>query len=89
MARECPNLHLIGSMVLHTSVLDDVKTLGADRVCLGSDPPFVLMHVFVAEYHALVDGEVTVQEKTQVMGGICFACWASRRDDARRGRDPG
>ncbi len=68
MAQECHNLHLIGSMVLPTSVLDAVKTLGAGRVCFGSDTPFALMHVCVAEYHALLDGEVTAQEKTRIMG---------------------
>jgi len=69
MAQECPNLHLIGSMVHHTSVLDAVKTLGASRVCFGSDTPFALMHVCVAEYDALLAGEVTPEEKSQIMGG--------------------
>jgi predicted TIM-barrel fold metal-dependent hydrolase len=69
MAQECPNLHLIGSMVLHTSVLNALKTLGAGRVSFGSDTPFALMHVCVAAYHALLEGEVTPEEKARVMGG--------------------
>jgi predicted TIM-barrel fold metal-dependent hydrolase len=69
MAQDYPNLHLIGSMVHHTSILDAIKTLGASRVAFGSDTPFALMHVCVAEYNALLDGEVTAQEKAQVMGG--------------------
>ena len=69
MAQECPNLYLVGSMVLHTSVLDAIKTLGASRVCFGSDTPFALMHVCVAEYNALLDGEVTQEERDQIMGG--------------------
>jgi predicted TIM-barrel fold metal-dependent hydrolase len=69
MAQECPNLHLIGSMVHHTSILEAIKTLGANRVCFGSDTPFALMHVCVAEYNALLDGEVTAQQKAQIMGG--------------------
>ncbi len=69
MAQECPNLYLVGSMVPHTSVLDAIKTLGAGRVCFGSDTPFALMHVCVAEYKALLDGEVTPEEKAQIMGG--------------------
>jgi len=69
MAQECPNLHLIGSMVMHTSVLNAVKTLGADRVSFGSDTPFALMHVCVAMYNALLDGEVTPEQKAQIMGG--------------------
>jgi predicted TIM-barrel fold metal-dependent hydrolase len=68
MAQQYPNLHLIGSMVHHTSVLDAIRTLGASRVCFGSDTPFALMHVCVAEYNALLDGEVTPEEKNQVMG---------------------
>jgi predicted TIM-barrel fold metal-dependent hydrolase len=68
MAQECPNLHLVGSMVHHASVLDAIKTLGAGRVSFGSDTPFALMHVCVAEYNALLDGEVTSAEKAQIMG---------------------
>jgi predicted TIM-barrel fold metal-dependent hydrolase len=79
MAQGCRNLHLIGSMVLHTSVLAAVKTLGADRVCFGSDTPFSLMHVCVAMYNALLDGEVTSEEKAQIMGGNILRLLTSRR----------
>jgi len=67
-AQECRNLHLIGSMVLHTSILKAVRTLGAARVSFGSDTPFALMHVCVAMYHALLEGEVTPEQKAQIMG---------------------
>ena len=56
-------------MINHTSVLDAIKALGAGRVCLGSDTPFALMHVCVAMYEALLEGEVTSEGKAQVMGG--------------------
>ena len=69
MAQECPNLHLIGSMVLHTAVLSAVETLGAERVSFGSDTPFALMHVCMAMYNALLDGAVTPEQKDQIMGG--------------------
>jgi predicted TIM-barrel fold metal-dependent hydrolase len=69
MAKECPNLFLIGSAVRSRAILKAIKTLGADRVCFGSDTPFELMHVEVAKYHALLDSEVTPEEKQQVMGG--------------------
>lgn len=69
MAQECPNLFLIGSAVRSRAVLKAIRTLGAGRVCFGSDTPFELMHVEVAKYHALLDGEVTPEEKGQVMGG--------------------
>lgn len=69
MAQECPNLTLIGSAVRARAILKAIQTLGAGRVCFGSDTPFELMHVEVAKYHALLEGEVTPEAKQQVMGG--------------------
>ena len=69
MAQECPNLTLVGSVVRSRAILKAIKTLGADRVCSGSDTPFEVMHVEVAKYHALLDGEVAPEEKRQIMGG--------------------
>jgi predicted TIM-barrel fold metal-dependent hydrolase len=69
MAGECPNLTLIGSAVRAVAVLKAVKTLGAHRVCFGSDTPFALMHVEVAKYNALLEGEVTPAEQQMVMAG--------------------
>ena len=69
MAQECPNLTLIGSAVRTQAILKAIKTLGAYRVCFGSDTPFELMHVEVAKYHALLDGEVTPEEKQRIMAG--------------------
>lgn len=68
-AQQCPNITLIGSGVREVAVLKAIRTLGASRVCFGSDTPFSLMHVEVAKYHALLDGEVTPQEKSLIMGG--------------------
>jgi predicted TIM-barrel fold metal-dependent hydrolase len=69
MAQECPTLTLIGSAVRAVAVLKAVRVLGADRVCFGSDTPFALMHVEVAKYNALLDGEVTLGEKQMIMAG--------------------
>jgi predicted TIM-barrel fold metal-dependent hydrolase len=69
MAQECPNLTLIGSAVRPRAILKAIKTLGADRVCFGSDTPFELMHVEVAKYNALLEGEVTLEEKRLIMSG--------------------
>jgi len=69
MAQECPNLTLIGSAVRSVAVLKAIKVLGAGRVCFGSDTPFALMHVEVAKYEALLDGEVTLEEEQMVMAG--------------------
>ena len=60
---------LIGSAVRAVAVLKAVKTLGADRVCFGSDTPFALMHVEVAKNKAFLEGEVTPAERQLVMAG--------------------
>jgi len=69
MAQECPNLTLIGSAVKAVAVLRAIRVLGAARVCFGSDTPFALTHVEVAKYNALLDGEVTLEEKQMIMAG--------------------
>lgn len=68
-AQECPNITLIGSAVRAVNVLKAIKTLGAERVCFGSDTPFGLMHVELAMYAALLRDEVTEDEKALIMGG--------------------
>ena len=68
-AKENPNMILVGSEVRSILILKAIKTLGADRVCFGSDTPFEIMHVELAKYNALLDGEVTEEEKKMVMGG--------------------
>jgi len=69
IAQEHLNTTLIGSAIRSIPVLRAIKTLGASHVCFGSDTPFELMHVEVAKYHALLDGEVTQDEKQLVMAG--------------------
>jgi predicted TIM-barrel fold metal-dependent hydrolase len=69
IAQKHLNTTLIGSAIRSIPVLRAIKTLGASRVCFGSDTPFELMHVEVAKYHALLDGEVTQEEKQLVMAG--------------------
>jgi len=69
LAREHANVTLIGSHVAAGAVLRAVQTLGADRVCFGSDTPFELMHVALAMYRALLAGQVSQQDQAKVMGG--------------------
>ena len=69
VAREFPNLTLVGSAVRAIPILTAIKTLGAGRVCFGSDTPFELMHVELAKYRALLEGEVATAEQDLVMGG--------------------
>ena len=68
-AAECPNVHLIGSNVRALRIRKAIRTLGADRVSFGSDTPFALLHVERAKVDALLDGEVSDEEKGLVLGG--------------------
>lgn len=67
-AKDNPNLTLIGSAIRYIDILKAVKELGASRVCFGSDTPFNLMHVEVAAYNALLDGEVSADDKSLIIG---------------------
>ena len=68
-AQKYPNITLIGSGVRAVNILKAIKTLGASRVCFGSDTPFGLMHVDLAMYQALLKDEVPEEEKALVLGG--------------------
>jgi predicted TIM-barrel fold metal-dependent hydrolase len=68
-ASENPNITLVGSGVRAVNILRAIKTLGAARVCFGSDTPFALMHVELAMYRALLRDEVSESEKELVLGG--------------------
>jgi uncharacterized protein len=69
IANQHKNITLIGSAIRTIPILKAIKTLGAGRVCFGSDTPFELMHVEVAKYNAMLDEEVTDKEKADIMGG--------------------
>jgi hypothetical protein len=69
IAREHPNMYVIGSHVPYSAVLKAIRTLGADRVCFGSDAPFLMMHVELAMHNALLEHEVSPQEKRAILGG--------------------
>lgn len=69
IAQELPNITLIGSAVRAVNVLKAIKTLGADRVCFGSDTPFSLMHVELAMYAALMRDEISADDQALVFGG--------------------
>ena len=68
MAQKCPNMYLIGSGTTPGAVLKAIRTLGADRVCFGSDAPFKMQHVALAAYKALLE-DVSDEERALVMGG--------------------
>ncbi len=91
IAVEHPNLTLIGSDVRDLPLLKAVHALGASRVCFGSDTPFTLMHVEIARYQALLDGEVNEDEKRLIMGGniarLLGISATSQKQAAGRGRE--
>jgi len=68
VAAEHPNITLVGSAVRAKPILKAIHALGANRVCFGSDAPFELMHVEVAKYHALLEREISAEDKALVMG---------------------
>ena len=69
VAQEHPSLTLVGSAVRAIPILTAVRTLGAERVCFGSDTPFELMHVELAKYRALLESEISAPDLDMVLGG--------------------
>lgn len=69
VAREHANLTLIGSAVRAIPILTAIRTLGAERVCFGSDTRFELMPVELAKYRALLKDELAPDELATVLGG--------------------
>ena len=68
IAQKHPNTMLIGSAISYIRILDAIHTLGADRVCFGSDAPFALQRVEVAAYYALLKNEIPDADLEKVMG---------------------
>jgi len=69
IAKEYDNITLIGSAIRTVSIVKAIRELGSRRICFGSDTPFELMHVEVARYNAILNGEVDEQGKKDIMGG--------------------
>ena len=69
VAKTCPNIILVGSATNDKFVLQAIQTLGADRVCFGSDAPFRNPYVIRAMYEAFMEDQLTKEEQAMVMGG--------------------
>lgn len=70
--RDCSNVTAIGSAVRPVNVLKAIRAVGTHRICFGSDAPFNLIHVEVAAYQALLDGELSKSDIAAVMNdNIC------------------
>jgi predicted TIM-barrel fold metal-dependent hydrolase len=68
VARERPNITLIGSAIGERAILAALNALGPDRLCFGSDMPFGLMHVQLAMYRALLRDHDAASQ-AEVLGG--------------------
>lgn len=64
-----PNVTGIGSNIRHINVLKAIKHLGAERICFGSDYPFNLMHVEIAAYKSLIEGECSTEDQQMIWSG--------------------
>jgi predicted TIM-barrel fold metal-dependent hydrolase len=87
VALDHPNLTVVGSAVRAIPILTAIKRLGAERVCFGSDTPFELMHVELAKYRALMDGEVSETDQELVLGGSMAQVLGSGGRPVRVARD--
>ena len=67
-AQQYSNITLIGSGIHELAILRAIRTLGADRVCFGSDAPFRLVHVQLAMYQALLR-DCSEVERAKILGG--------------------
>lgn len=69
VAKECPNVTLIGSSVRSGSVIRAIRELGARRVAFGSDAPFEPIYIELAKYRAFLGKEFTPGDAELVLGG--------------------
>ena len=68
VAEQHANVSLVASAVQEMAILRAIESLGAGRVCFGSDTPFRLMHVQLAMCRALL-GDHPAEDRARVMGG--------------------
>lgn len=68
LAREFPNVLLIGSEIRPIPILRAIEELGAKRVSFGSDAPFELMHVELAKYRALMK-DLPAEDQAAILAG--------------------
>ena len=68
VAKQHPNILLIGSAIGERAILRAIDQLGASRVNFGSDMPFGLMHVQLAMYQALLR-DTSAPDRDLILGG--------------------
>lgn len=69
IAQECPNMVLIASATWDREALAGIRSLGASRVCFGSDNPFRKMKVVKTMFETSFRDELSQEEMQAFMGG--------------------
>ncbi len=67
VARECPNVTLVGSAIRSIPLIKAMKEVGTHRVAFASDTPFELMYLEVEKYLTILKKEFTKEDVDQVM----------------------
>ena len=66
-AAQHSNILIVDSEAQPNAILDAIRTLGAERVCYGSDAPFQPMRVMFAMHQALLR-DLSTEQRELVMG---------------------
>ena len=67
-AAKYSNITINASNIGDRAILQALDTLGVDRLCFGSDMPFLLMHVELAKFRAILRDH-SQEEQDKVLGG--------------------
>lgn len=68
LARKYPTWYLIDSEAYYTKIQAAVRTLGAERVCYGSDSPFLPMH-YEWGIRQVIYQDLSEADRVKVLGG--------------------
>jgi predicted TIM-barrel fold metal-dependent hydrolase len=67
VAKECPNISLVGSEIMPKSILNALKKIGSTRILFGSDSPFQLMDVEKIKFDVLLANRVSKEDAENIM----------------------
>ena len=67
MAQQFPNINIVGTEADPKAIRRAIEVLGASRVCYGSDEPYRLMKVSLAQFKALLE-DLSTSDRELVMG---------------------
>lgn len=68
-AKQCSNIFLVGSGMPDISpVLTAYETIGAERICFGSDTPFFDIRKTIDTYNSLFENNISEDDLNSIMG---------------------